>query len=146
MVDSGIAANQLDLDARRLRQLEADPGGPLGTLLEGFVAMEVARQLSWSRQRAELDHYRTKDPVEVDLILEDRRSRVVAIEVKAASTVRGNDFRGLRHLADRLGDDLIAGIVLYTGQQTLPFSARCRSARYGRPLPPASWRDWRIGR
>ncbi len=127
MVDSGIAANLLDLDARRLRQLEAEPGGPLGTLLDGFVAMEVARQLSWSRQRAELYHYRTKDKVEVDLLLEDRRGRVVAIEVKAASTVRGDDFRGLRHLADRLGDDLIIGIVLYTGQQTLPFGPKFRA-------------------
>jgi uncharacterized protein len=34
---------------------------------------------------------------------------------------------GLRHLADRLGDDLLAGIVLYTGQQTLPFGPRFRA-------------------
>ncbi len=127
MVDSGIAANLLDLDARRLRQREAEPHGPLGALLEGFVAMEVARQLTWSRQRAELYHYRTKDQVEVDLILEDRRGRVVALEVKAASTVRGDDFRGLRHLAGRLGDDLVVGVVLYTGQQTLPFGPKFRA-------------------
>ena len=74
--------------------------------------MELSRQLTWSRQRAELYHYRTRDNVEVDLILENRRGQVVAIEVKASSTVKGEDFRGLRHLADRLGDDLLAGIVL----------------------------------
>ena len=79
------------------------------------------------QQRAELYHYRTKDKVEVDLLLEDRRGRVVAIEVKAASTVRGDDFRGLRHFADRLGEDLIIGIVLYTSQQTLPFGPRFRA-------------------
>jgi predicted AAA+ superfamily ATPase len=65
--------------------------------------------------------------VEVDIVLEDRRGRVVAIDVKAASTVRAQDFRGLRHLADRLGNDLIIGIVLYTGQQTLPFGPRFRA-------------------
>jgi len=123
MVDSGIAANLLDLDAESLRQ----PGSLLGPLLEGFVAMEIARQLSWSQQRAELYHYRTKDQVEVDIVLENRHGHVVAIDVKAASTVRAEDFRGLRHLADRLGDDLIVGVVLYTGQQTLPFGPRFRA-------------------
>jgi uncharacterized protein len=120
MVDSAIAANLLDLDAVSLRKL----GGPLGGLMEGFVAMELARQLGWSRQRAELFHYRTKDQVEVDIALENRRGQVVAIDVKASSTVRVDDFRGLRHLAERLGDDLVVGIVLYTGQETLPFGPR----------------------
>lgn len=123
MVDSGIAANLLDLDAGSLRQ----PGSPLGPLVEGFVAMEVARQLTWCKQRAELYHYRTKDQIEVDLIVENRRGLVVAIDVKAGSTVRAEDFRGLRHLADRLGDSLVAGVVLYTGQHTLPFGPHFRA-------------------
>jgi predicted AAA+ superfamily ATPase len=123
MVDSAIAANLLDLDAGSLRQ----PAGPLGPLLESFVTMEVARQLTWSRQRAELYHYRTKDKVEVDIVLENRRGQVVAIDVKAGSTVRAEDFRGLRHLADRIGDDLLVGVILYTGQQTLPFGPRLRA-------------------
>lgn len=101
--------------------------------------MELARQLTWSQQRAELYHYRTKDQVEVDIVLENRRGQVVAIDVKAASTVKGEDFRGLRHLADRLGDDLQIGIVLYTGQQTLPFGPRFRaipiSALWETPQP-----------
>ncbi len=123
MVDSGIAANLLGLDATSLRR----PTSPLGPLLEGFVAMELARQLSWSRQRAELFHYRTKDQMEVDIVLENRQGQVVAIDVKAASTVRAEDFRGLSHLSGRLGDDLVVGIVLYTGQQTLPFGPRFRA-------------------
>lgn len=123
MVDSGIAANLLGLDTTNLRQ----PTSPLGPLLEGFVAMEIARQLTWSRQRAELYHYRTRDQVEVDIVLENRQGHVVAIDVKAASTVKSDDFRGLRHLAERLGDQLLVGIVLYTGQQTLPFGPRFRA-------------------
>jgi predicted AAA+ superfamily ATPase len=123
MVDSGVAANLLGLDAESLRR----PGSPLGPLLEGFVAMEIARQLTWSQQRAELYHYRTKDKVEVDIVLENRQGQVVAIDVKAASTVKEEDFRGLRHLADRLGDELEVGIVFYTGQQTLPFGPRFRA-------------------
>jgi predicted AAA+ superfamily ATPase len=122
-VDSGIAANLLGLDAARLRA----PESPLGPLLEGFVAMEIARQLTCSHERAEMYHYRTKDKVEVDIVLENRRGQVVAIDVKAASTVRGEDFRGLRHLEERLGGDLLTGIVLYTGHQTLPFGPRFRA-------------------
>ena len=122
-IDSGIAANLLGADARNLIR----PGGQLGPLLEGCVLMELARQLTWSRQRAELFHYRTKDSVEVDAVLENRQGQVVAIEIKAATTVRAEDSRGLRHLSVRLGDDFLAGIVLYTGSQTLPFGPRLRA-------------------
>lgn len=124
LVDSGIAANLLDLGVDQLTRPTATA---LGGLLEGFVAMEIARQLTWSRTRADMFHYRTKDGVEVDLILEDRRGRAVAIDVKASSTVRGGDFRGLRHLAERVGDDFLVGLVLYTGEHTLPFGPRLRA-------------------
>lgn len=72
-------------------------------------------------------HYRTKDKVEVDAVLESRQAKVVGIEVKAASTVGQDDFGGLRHLEQRLGDDFIAGLVLYTGPQTLSFGPRLRA-------------------
>lgn len=123
MVDSGVAANLLGQDAKSLLR----EGSPLGPLLEAFVAMELARQTTWSMERVELFHYRTKDKVEVDLVLETRQGRVVAIDVKASSTVRRDDFRGLRHLADRVGDDFVCGMVLYTGTETLPFGDRMRA-------------------
>lgn len=60
--------------------------------------MEIARQLTWSEERVELFHYRTKDKVEADIVLENRRGEVVAMEIKASATVRGDDFKGIRHL------------------------------------------------
>jgi uncharacterized protein len=123
MVDSGIAANLCGLGEAALGEV----GGMLGPLLEGFVVSELGRQMTWSEQDVELFHYRTKDKTEVDVILENSRRQVVAIEVKAASTVRSEDFRGLRHVADRLGSDLIVGLVLYTGTETLPFGPRFRA-------------------
>jgi predicted AAA+ superfamily ATPase len=95
-------------------------------MMETFVLMELARQLTWSQQRARLYHYRTRDGVEVDAILETPDGRLVAIEVKAGATIRGEDLAGLRHLAARYGTRLVAGYVLYTGQQTLPFGDRLR--------------------
>jgi hypothetical protein len=78
-------------------------------------------------ERAELYHYRDRNKVEVDLVLENRRGQVVAIEVKAASTVLAEDFRCLRQLAERLGDDFRLGVVLYTGDSTLPFGPQLRA-------------------
>ena len=122
-VDSGIAARLLAVDGHGLRR----PAAPFGPLLEGFVLAELARQISWSRELVELYHYRDHNKVEVDAVLESRRGQVVGIEVKAASTVRSEDFRGLRLLADRLGDDFLVGVVLYTGSATLPFGPKMRA-------------------
>ncbi|ONM47633.1 hypothetical protein B0T46_17225 [Nocardia donostiensis] len=49
--------------------------------------MELARQVTWFDEEAELFHYRTRDQVEVDAVLKNRRGEVVGIEVKAASAV-----------------------------------------------------------
>ncbi|MEV0561109.1 ATP-binding protein [Dactylosporangium sp. NPDC050588] len=122
-VDSGIAARLLALDAHALRR----PGMPFGPLLEGFVLSELARQLTWSEELADLHHYRDQNRSEVDAVLENRRGQVVGIEVKASSTVKADDFGGLRRLADRLGDDFIVGVVLYTGTATLPFGPKLRA-------------------
>lgn len=122
-VDTGIATHLLGQDATRL----GEPDGAAGPMTETFVLMELARQLTWSTERARLYHYRTKDKVEVDAILETPDGRVIAIEVKAGATVRSEDLAGLRHLAQRLDRRFVAGYVLYTGQQTLPFGDRLRA-------------------
>ncbi|MFF5176287.1 ATP-binding protein, partial [Micromonospora sp. NPDC000089] len=136
-VDSGIAANEIATDARALLR----PGAPFGPLLESFVLSELSRQLTWSEQPVDLSHYRDQSRYEVDAVLENRAGQVVGIEVKAATTVGPDDFRGLHRLAERLGDDFIAGIVLYTGTSTLPFGDRLRampvSALWQTPAPTA---------
>ncbi|MDQ3154712.1 MAG: ATP-binding protein [Actinomycetota bacterium] len=94
---------------------------PTGGLLENFVLGELARQLSWSRVSARLFHYRDRDQYEVDAVLEDNAGQVVGVEVKAAETVRAEDFRGLRLLQRRLGNRFRAGFVLYCGLESLAF-------------------------
>lgn len=94
---------------------------PIGGLLENFVLGELTRQLAWSRVSARLFHYRDRDQCEVDAVLEDNVGQVVGVEVKAAETVRAEDFRGLRLLQRRLGSRFRAGFVLYCGLESLAF-------------------------
>lgn len=122
-VDTGAACHLIGQDAARL----GEPGGAAGPIMENFVVMELARQLTWSEERATLHHYRTKDGAEVDAVIETPDGRVIGIEVKAGATVRTEDLTGLRGLANALGDRFVAGYVLYTGQQTLPFGEKLRA-------------------
>lgn len=122
-LDSGLAGHLAGITVRRA----ALPTTPIGSLVENFVLAELARQLSWGLEPVALHHYRDRDGNEVDAILEHASGDVVAIEVKAAETVRGEDFRGIRHLARKLGDRLVAGLVLYAGEQPLPFGDRLRA-------------------
>ena len=123
-VDTGIACHLIGQDdAVRL----GEPGGAGGAMLENFAVMELARQLTWSGERGRLYHYRTKDQIEVDAVIETPDGRVIATEVKAGATVRTEDLAGLRNPASHLGDKFVAGYVLYTGQQTLPFGSKIKA-------------------
>lgn len=51
-------------------------------------------------------------------MIEDEAGEVVAVEVKAGSTYRREDLRGLIHLRDKLGDRFLGGVQLDTGQRS----------------------------
>src|SRR3990172_5613244 len=118
LLDSGLAAHlRGDVDAAALAQ---SPN--LGPLLESFVVQEVRKLLGWSRQAATPYHFRTAIGQEVDLVLEAPGQRIAGIEVKASSNVSQGDFSGLRALAETAGDKFVGGVVLYLGEQRLPFA------------------------
>lgn len=96
-------------------------GAPVGGILENFVLSELARQLTWVRNSVRLYHYRDRDRHEVDAVLEDNTGQVVAVQVKAAETLRTDDFGGLKLLQRRLGERFRAGFVLYCGTDSLSF-------------------------
>ncbi len=93
----------------------------VGPLLETLVATELIRQLSWSDTPASLGHFRDRSGIEVDLILEHPDGRIAGIEVKATSTPRADDLRGLRFLAERLGDRFAYGCLLTLAPEVTPF-------------------------
>ncbi len=91
---------------------------------EAFAAMEIRRQVAWQDNSPRQFHYRDRDGREVDVVLERRDGSVVAVEVKTAASASPADFRGLRHLRDKLGDRFKAGVLLCTGESTVPFGDR----------------------
>jgi len=118
--DSGLMAHLAPFDEDRLQTDPVLTGG----LLETFVAMELRKGIGWSGSRPQLLHYRSHLGSEVDLVLELRSGKSVGIEVKASSTVRGEDFKGLETLRQALGRKFVLGIVLYTGRSTVSFGER----------------------
>ena len=118
--DSGLMAHLAPFDEDRLQTDPVMTGG----LLETFVAMELRKGIGWSGSRPQLLHYRSHLGSEVDLVLELRSGKSVGIEVKASSTVRGEDFKGLETLRQALGRKFVLGIVLYTGRSTVSFGER----------------------
>lgn len=115
--DSGMLAHLRGYDADRL----ADVPGLPGDLVETFVCSELLKHLAFSTRGLSLSHYRTQTGVEVDFLLEDRHGNLTGIEVKAAATVTGRDFKSLRHLQETEAKRFKRGIVLYTGRECVAF-------------------------
>lgn len=117
MGDTGLACVALNANASRLM---ADRS-LLGQLLETFVFQELRRQASWNDQHMEFFHYRDRDDAEVDIVIERESGDVAGVGVKASSTVRSSDFRGLRKLAKAAGKSFAGGVVLYDGEMSVTF-------------------------
>ena len=88
----------------------------LGPLLETFVFQELRRQAAGHDVPYTFFHYRDKDRVEVDVIIERGPLALAGVEVKAGATVTAADFRGLRKLRNTAGKRFAGGVVLYDGE------------------------------
>ncbi|MFT4297330.1 MAG: ATP-binding protein [Micropruina sp.] len=110
VADSGLATRLARLRPAALESLTAATA--FGAQLEAFVAAELTKQRGWSAAEYDLYHFRDRNGLEVDLVIEYDDGRVFLIEVKASSTYRSDHVRGIRQLADRLGDRFIGGAVL----------------------------------
>ena len=115
--DTGLACALLGVDAAAL----AKNRKLLGQLLETFVLQELRRQASWWDAPSAFHHYRDKDQVEVDIVIERGALALAGVEVKASATVRNSDFRGLRKLAKVAGSRFQGGVVLYDGEACVGF-------------------------
>lgn len=112
-LDSGLLAALQRMDAADITRDRRK----FGPLLECFVHGELIKAIALSGETTTISHYRDKDGIEVDLVLERSPGAIVGIEVKAGATVRLRDFRGLVRLKEAAGDGFACGIVLHDGER-----------------------------
>ncbi len=115
--DTGLACGLLGLDAAALSADRTQ----LGPLLETFVYQELRRLASAHAYDHDFYHFRDRDQVEVDIVIERGAHALAGVEVKAAATVTAADFRGLRKLRDLAGKRFVCGVVLYDGETCASF-------------------------
>ncbi|RLC12983.1 MAG: AAA family ATPase [Deltaproteobacteria bacterium] len=117
--DTGLACALLGLDEDSMWADRA----LFGRILETFVYQELRRHAGWQESVVWFSHFRDKDQVEVDMVLESE-GFVAGVEVKAASTVTIADFKGLRKLQAATAKAFAAGVVLYDGDAVVGFGDR----------------------
>lgn len=118
MVDTGLACRLLGMDTSRLKT----EGEIAGRLFENYLVLELFKHSSWAADLVKLHHFRSRAGQEVDVVLEDRRGNVVGVEIKRSATVSHRDFTGLKVLRDHLGEKFVRGILIYTGNDIVPFA------------------------
>jgi predicted AAA+ superfamily ATPase len=116
LCDTGLACALLGADAATLW----DDRALYGQLLETFVYQELRRQASWQEELISFHHYRDKEGLEADVVLE-RGGKIAGIEIKAAATVTAADFKGLQKLKTATGKRFARGVVLYDGDAVASF-------------------------
>ena len=110
IVDSGLASalNRLNVDDWNSHNTE------FGALLESFVVQQFICQAGWFDYDLHFSHYRDKDQIEVDLVIEQDRD-VWGVEIKRAATIQAKDGAGLKRLSNQAGKCFKGGILLYSG-------------------------------
>ncbi len=127
LTDSGLAAHLVGLGEGAAASNEPY----LGAIMETFVVNEILRLRDVSTVRPAAFHFRTHTGIEVDLVLEDRRGRLVGVEVKTAGSVGARDLKGLRYLEREHPETFVRGVVLYGGDTVVPFSERIAAVPIG---------------
>ncbi len=88
-----------------------------GSLVELFIALELAKQRTWSQQTYSLYHFRHLDGLEVDLIVELHDGRLIAIEVKSTTSPTQKSWANVVRFREMFPEREIVGVCLHAGQQ-----------------------------
>jgi predicted AAA+ superfamily ATPase len=95
------------------------PGSSLyGQAFEHFIILEAVRRNEYRRKRAKLSYLRTKDGLEVDLVIEKPGQPPIFVEIKATDNIETIELGGFERLIS--ADKGITGLVLSRDKR--PFS------------------------
>ena len=125
LADTGLACALLNVRSDDL----AKDRNLLGQLLETYVYQELQKYASWQDNNIDIYHFRNKDKVEVDFVIQDGKY-ITGIEVKASATIQASDFKGLIKLRDAVDDSFANGVVFYDGDTILSFGDRLFAIPY----------------
>lgn len=131
IADTGLACALLNINGQTLWQDK----NLLGQLLETFIYQELRKYADWHEEDMRFYHFRNKDKVEVDIIIQQGR-QIAGIEIKAAATVTPRDFKGLNKLKGACGEHFAAGVVFYDGESILTFGERLFAVPISLLTPP----------
>ncbi len=123
--DPGMLAYLLGADIERIGRDDQVTGKACETL----VAAELLKHASWAAQSTRAYHYQ-REREDIDFVLENRAGELAAIEVKAKASLRPTDWKWLAALRDARGDRFKSGIVIYSGEQTIPLGDRLWAVPY----------------
>ena len=104
---------------------EKDPSC-MGHLFENFIATEIIKSASAASGKYFLSHFNPVrgDGNETDFIVEKDNGETIAIEVKLDSSLSEKDFKNLELCRNTIGKNFKKGIVLYTGEDLVPFGEK----------------------
>ncbi len=123
-LDAGLLAATRSLSFERVK---ADRS-LFGALLETFVYSEILKLMTATDMALSLYHFRGQRMHEADIVIERGDGMIAGIEIKASATVRPNDFKGLKALAQVCGERFAFGVVLYDSADLVPFGDRLAAA------------------
>lgn len=109
-IDTGILTHLLQITSKE----EYEKSTFKGDILETFIFSELLKANTYATNKANLYFYGTSDKKEIDFILEFS-NKIIAIEIKASSSVSKEDFRHIYSLKNELNKEFDKGIVIYGG-------------------------------
>ena len=123
-IDSGLLAMLMDVTVKDVQEDKSR----YGHVLESFVFGELYKHTTSADDDYRLLYYRDADKFEVDVVIENTAGQLVGVEVKASTTVKERDLRGLKKLSSLAGNQFTAGVLLYDGDETMPLGSNIWAA------------------
>ncbi|MBI4227189.1 MAG: ATP-binding protein [Candidatus Omnitrophica bacterium] len=117
LTDTGLASYLLGLhDAEALQN-----GPSFGPLFETLVVTEMLKRFLHAGQMPSIYYLRTRDGLEVDLVIE-LNQQLHLFEIKSAMTIVPKHAASLRRLTDTLGSSVGTAGIISASSETFPLS------------------------
>lgn len=119
VTDTGLLAALLGFGTREdVFRDEINAGDFSGKLIETWVYTQIAAQAELTGGEWSLYHFRTHEGKEIDLLLENRRGDLIAVEIKGKDHARMTDFRAMDWFSTTIAKDRkVTKVVLCAGEE-----------------------------